>query len=50
MMRPKNNRHLDWEEVTLDPVTLRGTFKLNRHKNVNKGIKARGCHARELVQ
>lgn len=49
MMRPTNNRHLDWEEITLDASTVRGTFKLNRHKNVNKGIKARGCLARELV-
>ena len=50
MMRPANNRHLDWEEITsLDPTLRRGTFKLNRHKNVNKGIKARGCLARELV-
>lgn len=47
--RPTNNRHLDWEEITLDASTVRGTFKLNRHKNVNKGIKARGCLARELV-
>lgn len=50
MMRPANNRHLDWEEITsLDSTLRRGTFKLNRHKNVNKGIKARGCLARELV-
>jgi hypothetical protein len=49
-MRPENNRQLDWEEVTLDPVTMRGTFKLNQHKNVNKGIKARGPIARELVE
>ncbi|HEY4639705.1 MAG TPA: hypothetical protein VII75_00035 [Thermoanaerobaculia bacterium] len=45
-----NHAKSDWEEVTLDPTTLRGTFRLNRHKNVNKGIKARGCLARELVQ
>ena len=50
LMRPENNRQLDWEEITLDPATMRGTFKLDQHKNVNKGIKARGPIARELVE
>jgi len=50
LMRPDNNRSLDWEEITLDAATMRGTFKLDQHKNVNKGIKARGPIARELVE
>jgi hypothetical protein len=47
---PDNNRSLDWDEITLDPATMRGTFKLDQHKNVNKGIKARGPIAGELVE
>jgi integrase len=50
LMRPDNNRSLDWEEITLDAATMRGSFKLDQHKNVNKGIKARGPIARELVE
>jgi hypothetical protein len=49
-MRPDNNRSVDWEEITLDPATMRGTFKLDQHKNVNKGIKARGPIARAMVE
>ena len=49
LMRPKNNRALTWEEVTIDPASRTGFFKLSRHKNVNKGIKARGALAAELV-
>jgi len=49
LMRPKNNRALTWEEITLDAATRRGWFKLDQHKNVNKGIKARGGLAAPLV-
>lgn len=49
LMRPKNNRALTWEEITLDPAARRGWFKLDQHKNVNKGIKARGALAAPLV-
>jgi integrase len=49
LMRPKNNRALTWEEVTLDPVRRTGSFRLNHHKNVNKGVKAYGRLARKLV-
>jgi integrase len=49
LMRPNNNRALTWEEVTLDPVKRTGYFRLDRHKNVNKGIKAHGRIARRLV-
>lgn len=49
LMRPKNNRALTWEEVTLDPERHIGSFRLDRHKNVNKGIKAYGRFARELA-
>lgn len=38
LMRPKNNRALTWEE--LDEACSR--FRLDQHKNVNRGIKARG--------
>jgi hypothetical protein len=38
-----------WEEVTLDPATRTGWYRLDKHKNVNKGIKARGPLAAELV-
>lgn len=50
LMRPKNNRALTWEEITLDAATRRGWFKLDQHKNVNKGIKARGALAAPLVE
>lgn len=49
MMRPKNNRALTWEEITLDADARKGWFKLDQHKNVNKGIKARGALATQLV-
>lgn len=49
-MRRDNNRSLDWEDIALDAATMRGTFKLDQHKNVNKGNKARGSIARELVE
>ena len=49
LMRPKNNRALTWEEVMLDPVKRTGSFRLNQHKNVNKGIRAYGRLARQLV-
>ena len=48
-MRPKNNRALTWQEVTIDPQARTGRFRLDQHKNVNKGIKARGSLAVELV-
>jgi hypothetical protein len=50
MMRPDCNLHLRWDEVTLDPKTLTGWYKLDQHKNVNKGIKAEGPLAEELVE
>jgi len=49
LMRPKNNRALTWEEVKIDAQTRTGWFKLDQHKNVNRGIKARGKLAAELV-
>lgn len=49
LMRPKNNKALTWEEVRIDPHTRTGWFKLDQHKNVNKGIKARGKLADKLV-
>lgn len=49
LMRPKNNRALTWEEVTLDPVRRTGRFRLKQHKNVNKGVSAHGRLARRLV-
>jgi hypothetical protein len=49
LMRPKCNRFLTWEEVTLDPANRTGWYQLDKHKNVNKGIKARGPLAAELV-
>jgi hypothetical protein len=50
IMRPDWNLHLRWDEVTLDPKTLTGWYKLDQHKNVNKGIKAEGPLAEELVE
>ena len=50
MMRPKNNRALTWEEITLDADPRKCWFKLDQHKNVNKGIKARGGLANELLE
>jgi integrase len=49
LMRPKNNKALTWEEVKIDLQTRTGWFKLDQHKNVNRGIKARGKLAKELV-
>jgi len=49
LMRPKNNRALTWEEITLDPEKGSGRFQLDQHKNVNKGIRAWGPLARPLV-
>jgi integrase len=49
LMRPKNNKALTWEEVRIDPHTHTGWFKLDQHKNVNKGIKVRGKLADKLV-
>ena len=48
MMRPDCNLHLRWDEVSLDPQTLTGWYKLDQHKNVNKGIKAEGLLAQAL--
>jgi hypothetical protein len=48
-MRPKNNRAPMWEEVRFDPETRTGWFKLDQHKNVNKGIKARRNLAAEFI-
>lgn len=46
LMRPKNNRALTWQEVALDPVKGTGSFELDQHKNVNKGIRAYGVLGR----
>jgi hypothetical protein len=48
-MRPNDNRALTWDEVMLDLVKRTGYFRLDRHKNVNKCIKAHGRLARQLV-
>ena len=50
MMRPDCNLNLGWHEVTLDAPTLTGWYKLDEHKNVNKGIDAEGPLAKELVE
>jgi integrase len=49
MMRPKNNRALTWEEITIDEAAGKGSFRLDQHKNVNKGIKARGALSAPLL-
>jgi hypothetical protein len=49
-MRPDCNLHLRWDEVTLDAKNLTGWYKLDQHKNVNKGIKAEGPLAEEVVE
>lgn len=49
LMRPVNNRALTWEEVTIDAETRSGTFKLDQHKNVNKGVKAHGVLSPKVV-
>jgi len=50
MMRPDCNLHLRWDEVMLDAKNLTGWYKLDQHKNVNKGIKAEGPLAEELIR
>jgi integrase len=37
LMRPDNNRSLDWEEITLDAATMHGSFKLDQHKEREQG-------------
>lgn len=49
LRRPKCNRFLR-EEVTLDPANRTGWYQLDKHKNVNKGIKARGPQWDRLVE
>jgi hypothetical protein len=49
LMRPKNNLALTWEELTFHGAGGKSWFRLDQHKNVNKGIKARGGLAVQLV-
>jgi hypothetical protein len=48
-MRPKNNFALTWEELTFHGAGGKSWFRLDQHKNVNKGIKARGGLTVQLV-
>jgi integrase len=48
LMRPKNNLALSWQELSIDED--RGTFRLDQHKNVNKGVKAEGPLAEQLFR
>jgi hypothetical protein len=50
LMRPKNNFALTWEEITLHESKDEGVFVLDRHKNVNRGILARGPIAPQLAR
>lgn len=50
LMRPKNNTALTWEEIRLHATEDRGQFELDNHKNVNKGIAARGPIAAQLAR
>jgi integrase len=46
LMRPNNNRAWTWEEI--DSAASR--FELDQHKNVNRGIRARGPIAAQLAK
>lgn len=50
LMRPKNNLALTWEELSFHAAGGKSWFNLDQHKNVNKGIKARGGLAADLVE
>jgi integrase len=50
LMRPKNNLALTWPEISIDDDGVRGTFRLDQHKNVNKGIGAEGPLAEQLLR
>lgn len=49
LVRPNNNFVLEWSELSIDATADRGRYKLDQHKNVNKGIKAEGPLAEQLV-
>jgi hypothetical protein len=46
---PEEQPRVDVGGSHADPVRRTGNFRLDRHKNVNKGIKAYGRLARQLV-
>jgi integrase len=48
LMRPKNNFALTWQELLFD--CDHATFRLDVHKNVNKGIRAEGPIAEQLLR
>lgn len=48
LMRPKNNLALTWPELSFDGE--RATFRLDQHKNVNRGIRAEGPLAEQLLR
>lgn len=50
LMRPKNNFALTWEEIALHEDREGGRFKLDEHKNVNRGIRAEGPFPPQLAQ
>jgi integrase len=50
LMRPKNNFALTWQELSIDEASERATFRLDQHKNVNRGIKAEGPIAEQLLR
>lgn len=50
LMRPRNNFRLTWEELHINDARDVGTFRLNAHKNTDKGIAAEGPLAVQLVR
>ena len=50
LMRPSNNLQLRWENITLHPAEDRGSFRLFKHKNADKGVLAEGALHPVLVR
>jgi integrase len=50
MMRPSNNFHLRWEQLTIDRELLEGSFRLTQHKNSSRGFDVEGPLAPTLVR
>jgi len=50
LMRPENNLTLEWSQVTLGPGDDQGSFRLDKHKNDDKGVLVEGPLHPLLVQ
>lgn len=49
LMRPTNNFALRWEDLRIDVAARKGYFRLDRHKNVSRGINVEAPLAPSLL-